>query len=111
MINKVILLGNITENPEIKKSKSGKKCAYFSIALNAKDKTTYANCIAFEKNAELLQNYFAKGDFIGVTGRLDILKKNDKYYTNIMVSEISFAGYKKAEAEEATEDFPFDFDE
>ena len=107
MINKVILLGNITKEPEVKKSKSGKKYARFTIALNEKDKTTFVPCVAFEKTAELIENYFAQGSFIGVTGSLDIQKKDDKYYTNIIVNEISFAGYKKAEAEEATEDLPF----
>ena len=107
MINKVILLGNITKEPEVKKSKSGKKYARFTIALNEKDKTTFVTCVAFEKTAELIENYFSKGSFIGVTGSLDIQKKDDKYYTNIIVNEISFAGYKKAEAEEAMEDLPF----
>lgn len=107
MINKVILLGNITKEAEVKKSKSGKKYARFTIALNEKDKATFVNCVAFEKNAEIIENYFSKGSFIGVTGSLSIEKKDDKYYTNIIVNEVSFAGYKKAEAEEATEDLPF----
>lgn len=107
MINNVVLLGNITKEPEVKKSKSGKKYARFTIALNEKDKTTFVTCIAFEKNAEIIENYFSKGSFIGVTGSLDIQKKDDKYYTNIIVNAVSFAGYKKDEAEEATEDLPF----
>ena len=107
MINKVILLGNITKEPEVKKSKSGKKYARFTIALNEKDKATFVACIAFEKTAELIEKYFSKGSFIGVTGSLDIQKKDDEYYTNIIVNEISFAGYKKAEADDATEDLPF----
>ena len=107
MINKVILLGNLTKEAEVLKTKSGKKCARFTIALSEKDKTAFVNCVAFEKTAELVKNYFSKGDYIGATGRLDIQEKDGKYYTNIIVNEISFAGYKKAEAEEATEDFPF----
>ena len=107
MINKVILLGNIAKEPEVKKSRSGKKYARFTIALNEKDKATFVPCVAFEKTAEVIENYFSKGSYIGVTGGLDIQKKDDKYYTNIIVNEISFAGYKKAEAEEATEDLPF----
>lgn len=107
MINNVVLLGNITKEPEVKKSKSGKKYARFTIALNGRDKTTFVPCVAFEKTAELIENYFTQGSFIGVTGSLDIQKKDDKYYTNIIVNEISFAGYKKAEAEDATEDLAF----
>ena len=107
MINKVVLLGNITKEPEVKKSRSGKKYACFTIALNEKDKTNFVTCVAFEKTAELIESYFSKGSFIGVTGSLDIQKKDDKYYTKIIVNEISFAGYKKAEAEDATEDLPF----
>ena len=107
MINNVVLLGNITKEPEVKKSKSGKKYVLFTIALNGKDKTTFVPCVAFEKTAELIKNYFVQGSFIGVTGSLDIQKKDDKYYTNIIVNAVSFAGYKKDEAEEATEDLPF----
>lgn len=107
MINRVILLGNIAKEPEVKKSKSGKKYARFTIALNGRDNTIFVPCVAFEKIAELIENYFVQGSFIGVTGSLDIQKKDDKYYTNIIVNEVSFAGYKKAEAEEAIEDLPF----
>ena len=107
MINNVVLLGNITKEPEVKKSKSGKKYVLFTIALNGKDKTTFVPCVAFEKTAELIKNYFVQGSFIGVTGSLDIQKKDDKYYTNIIVNAVSFAGYKKDEAEEATEDLQF----
>lgn len=107
MINKVILLGNLTKEAEVKKSKGGKAYARFTVALNNKDKSMYVNCIAFDKTADVVANYFSKGSHIGVTGSLDIQEKDGKYYTNIIVSEISFAGYKKAEAEEATEDFPF----
>lgn len=119
MINKVILLGNITKDPEVKKSKSGKKYARFTIALNEKDKTTFVTCVAFEKTAEVIKKYFVQGSFIGVTGRLDIQKKDDKYYTIIIVNDVSFAGYKKDEVEveekedeeedeeEEIEDLPF----
>lgn len=108
MINNVVLLGNITKEPEVKKSKSGKKYARFTIALNEKDKTNFVSCVAFEKNAELIEKYFVQGSFIGVTGRLDIQKKDDKYYTIIIVNEVSFAGYKKAEKEEENEESEFD---
>ena len=107
MINKVILLGNLTKEAEVKKLKGGKAYARFTVALNTKDKSMFINCIAFDKTAELVANYFTKGSHIGVTGSLDIQEKDGKYYTNIIVNEVSFAGYKKAEAEEAMEDLPF----
>ena len=67
------LLGNLTREPELRTTKSGKSVASFTVAVNsAKDKVTYYNCSAWEKTAELINEYAKKGSGIFVVGSPDI---------------------------------------
>ena len=71
-INNVTLTGRITKDLELQQSQAGKSYCKFSIAVNGmkKDETDFLNCIAWEKTAEILCQYSAKGSQIGVTGRI-----------------------------------------
>lgn len=66
-MNECHFIGNLTRDPELKTFDSGKKVAKFSIALNGKgkkDKTdaTFIECEVWDKQAELISEYFTKGD-------------------------------------------------
>ena len=72
-MNKVIMIGRLTKDPEVKKTQSNKKVANFTVAINDKfnkDKTDFINCVAWEKTAEYLGNYVKKGNLIAVEGRI-----------------------------------------
>lgn len=77
-MNKVILIGNLTKDPEIRTTNTGKKVASFSLAINEGKSSTgqeivsYFNCSAWDKKAEVLEMYAKKGHKICVTGRLTI---------------------------------------
>jgi single-strand DNA-binding protein len=74
-MNKIILIGNLTKDPEIRVTQSGLKTANFSLAINdGKDKNgqeivQYFNLSCFDKQAELLEKYVKKGHKIMVAGR------------------------------------------
>ena len=74
-MNKIILIGNLTKDPEIRVTQSGLKTANFSLAINdGKDKNgqeqvQYFNLSAFDKQAELLEKYVKKGHKLMVAGR------------------------------------------
>lgn len=110
-MNKVILLGNLTRDPEIRYSQGEKQMAVarFSLAVNrrfAKDGETNAdflNCTAFGKTAEFVEKYFRQGNRMGIVGRIEnnnyTNKNGEKVYSvQIMVEEVEFAERKSAQS-------------
>lgn len=108
-MNKVILIGNLTRDPEIKATSTGKKLARFSIAVNdgktadGKDLTQYFNLTAWERTAEIIEMYVKKGHKICVVGNLqnrswDKPDGTKGYATEIVVRELEMLT-SKLEAE------------
>ncbi|MEO6719955.1 MAG: single-stranded DNA-binding protein [Ferruginibacter sp.] len=107
--NKVQLIGNLGNAPEIKNTESGKKLAKFSIAtdesyLNAKGEkiteTTWHNLIAWDKVADIAEKYLQKGSEVVIEGKLINRSYNDKegnkkYITEVQVHELLMLGAKK----------------
>jgi len=84
--NKVILLGNLTRDPEVRYTPSGTAVASFAIAVNrkykqgeeTKDEVSYIDIVVFGKTAENCGQYLNKGDAILVEGRLQQRRWDDK---------------------------------
>jgi single-strand DNA-binding protein len=104
-LNKVILGGRLTANPELKTTPSGTNVTSFSIAINrrgGKDGQTqsdFINCVAWEKRAELICKYFGKGSSICIVGEIQTRSWKDKdgnnrYSTEVLVSEVNFVDSK-----------------
>lgn len=79
-MNQVNLIGRLTKDADSSVTKSGKKWARFTVAVNkGKDKPAlFVDCAAWEKTADLVSQYFAKGSQIGLTGELDQSEYTDK---------------------------------
>jgi single-strand DNA-binding protein len=106
--NKVQLIGNLGQNPEIKTLDGGKKLAKFSIATNEAYRnangekvieTQWHNLVAFGKLAEIIEKYITKGSEVAVEGKLTYRTYNDKdgvkkYFTEIQVNELLMLGEK-----------------
>ena len=103
-VNKVILLGNVGKDPEIRATPGGTMVANFSIATterakdqsgNWADKTEWHNLVAFGKVAEIIRDYVKKGSKLYAEGSLRTNSWDDKtsgqkrYKTEIVVSDIS----------------------
>lgn len=74
MINRTILVGRITHDPEVKKTPSGSSVVNFSLAVNRtfnKDQTDFINCVAWRNQADFIGNYIKKGTLLGVEGRIE----------------------------------------
>lgn len=109
--NKVQLIGNLGNNPEIKTLDSGKKMAKFSVATNetyrnAKGEkvveTQWHNLIAWGKVAEIAEKFLHKGSEVALEGKLINRSYNDKdgnkkYITEVQVNELLLLG-KEAKA-------------
>ena len=103
-MNKVILMGRLTKDPETATSTSGTMYARFSLAVDRRFKrdgesdADFFNCTTFGKNAEFADKYLKKGTKVLVEGRL----QNDQYEkdgqkitaTKVMIDEIEFAESK-----------------
>ena len=106
--NKVQLIGNLGNDPEIITLDSGKKLAKFSIATNdsyrnAKGEkvtdTQWHNVIAWNKTAEIIEKYVVKGNEIAVEGKLTSRSYEDKngdkkYITEVVCNELLMLGGK-----------------
>jgi len=104
--NKVQLIGNVGNDPEILRMESGKILAKFSIATNESYKnakgekitdTQWHNIVAWGKTAELVENYVPKGKEVGIEGKLTSRSYEDKegvkrYVTEIVCSELLLLG-------------------
>lgn len=107
--NKVQLIGNLGNAPEIRNTESGKKLARFSIATNesyrnAKGEkvtdTQWHNVIAWGKTAEIIEKYLDKGSEVMIEGRLvngsySDKEGNKKYFTEVEVNDVLMLGNKK----------------
>ncbi|RJP48790.1 MAG: single-stranded DNA-binding protein [Anaerolineaceae bacterium] len=84
--NKVILLGNLTRDPEVRYTPNGSAVASFTLAVNrkyrqgdeTKEEVSFIDCVAFGKTAEILGQYVNKGDALLVEGRLAQRRWDDK---------------------------------
>lgn len=105
MLNKVILIGNITKDIELMTTTSGISVCRFTLAVNRKFKNSEGNydtdfipCKAFRKTAEFLSKYAKKGQQISVVGSIqtgNYEKDGQKYYTtDIIADEVGFVGNK-----------------
>lgn len=104
MINKVILMGRLTRDPELRHTGSGTPVCSFTIAIpngyGESQTTDFINCVAWNKTAEFVNKYFSKGRMIIVIGKIQSRswegqdgKKN--YATEVVASEVSFGDSKK----------------
>ena len=107
--NRVQLIGNIGNAPEVITLESGKKLAKFSIATNESYKnaqgekitdTQWHNCVAWNKTAEIIEKYLEKGREVALEGKLTSRSWEDangvkKYITEVVVSEMLMLGNKQ----------------
>lgn len=90
-INSIILTGNLTKEVELQKT-GDTEFAKFTVAVNRSytDKCDFINCVVFGKRANAIVNYTKKGDMLGVEGRLEINKIDDKFFYSVVVNNIHF---------------------
>ena len=118
--NKVILIGNLVADPELKKTNSGLSVTSFRLAVGrrfAKEgETDFIDIVAWRGTAEFVCKYFGKGKSILVCGSLQTRtwqdqNGNKRYATEVVADEVSFVEKKQQEAK-ATEQEEFtDFEE
>lgn len=126
-MNKVILMGRLTKDPEVRYSQSKEATAVsrYTLAVNRKFKrdgeteADFINCVAFGKSGEFAEKYLKKGLLIAVVGRLSVNSWTDQegkkhWSTDVIVEEHYFTGDRRCSdtnlenyTPETEEDLPF----
>lgn len=108
-VNKVILLGNLGKDPEVKTTENGTKMARFSLATsetykdrdgNRQEKTEWHNIVVWRQLAEIAEKYLTKGKTIYLEGKLTTRQWEDKnkekrYTTEIVADTFTMIGPRK----------------
>ena len=97
-LNKVILGGRITADPELKQTPQGVSVTSFSVAVNRRGKeqqTDFINCVAWRQTAEIICRFFKKGSSICIVGNIQVRTWNDnngnkRYATEVIADEVHF---------------------
>lgn len=104
MLNVVTLIGRLVRDPEIRTCDDGKIICRFSIAVRRNEKKTdFISCVAWDKLGQEIERYYRKGDYIGVSGSINIspyeTRHGDRAYnTTISVAKFSFCGASYSES-------------
>ena len=105
-MNKAILIGRLTKDPELRTTPTGRNVCQFSVAVsrnftnaNGEREADFINCVVWDKQAENLVKYQKRGNQIAVEGRIQTRNYDDKdgkkvYVTEILASNISFLDSK-----------------
>ena len=116
-MNKVIITGRLTADPELRQSQSGVASCKFTVACDRRfaNKQTnereadFITCIAFKNSAEFISKWFQKGKMIAVEGTLRTGSYKDKkhddvthYTTDVLVDNVEFCGDKGSGQAEQT---------
>lgn len=126
-INRVVLMGRLTKDPELKTTSGGISVTSFSIAVDRnyvkqgeERKADFFDVVAWRSTAEFIARYFNKGDMIAVEGQLQTrtYEANDgstRKVVEVNIDNASFTGSKKSEVNEPKnnapvldDDLPFD---
>jgi single-strand DNA-binding protein len=122
MINNVVLVGRLTEQPQNKKTSTGKSVSSFTVAIPNqfdRDKTDFIKCVAWNQSADYVSQYGAKGDIVAVEGRISTRSYDGSdgkkvYVTEVVASHVSLPVGKRTDEpkfdntpEPSADDLPF----
>lgn len=117
MLNRVILMGRLTADPELRKTASDLSVTSFTLAVDrnygkgADRQTDFINCVAWRQTAEFISRYFSKGKLMALEGSIQVrnyVDKNDnkRQAVEVLVDQAFFAESKGASsAPSAVDDF------
>lgn len=94
MINRVVLVGRLTKEPELRTTPSGSKVCQYTLAVNRNRKADgqpeadFISCVSWNKTAELMNQYLSKGALIGIEGRIQTRNYDDNSGRKVYVTEV-----------------------
>ncbi|HCD5889903.1 TPA: single-stranded DNA-binding protein [Staphylococcus aureus] len=95
MLNRVVLVGRLTKDPELRSTPNGVNVGTFTLAVNrtftnaqGEREADFINVVVFKKQAENVKNYLSKGALAGVDGRLQTRSYDNKEGRRVFVTEV-----------------------
>ena len=95
MINRAVVCGRLVRDPELRRTQNGTPVTSFTLAVNrtfknadGQQEADFLNCVAWNKTAEIVEQYCSKGNLVGVEGRLQSRSYQDNQGNNRTVVEI-----------------------
>lgn len=116
-MNKVVLVGRLTRDPELRSTSAGISTANFTVAVNRNFKNKEGNydadfvsCVAFRNTADFVSKYFKKGNLISLDGRIqtrnyDAQDGTKRYVTEVVVENVEFVGGKNENSGSSTSNY------
>lgn len=115
-MNNVTLMGRLTKDPELRRTSSGTAVASFTLAVdkiaNGERQADFIDCVAWQKTAEFLNKYFAKGQMLALSGRIQTRSYEDKNgnkrkAVEVIANQLYFCG-GKSDAKADTENIEYE---
>lgn len=107
MLNQIVLVGRLVQDPEIKELENGSKTSYITLAVSRSYKnsdgiyeTDFIPCLLYKGIAENATEYCKKGDVIGVRGRVQTKQEENKNIIEIIAEKVTFLSSRKETEEE-----------
>lgn len=116
MLNRVVLVGRLTKDPDLRYTENGNAVANFTVAVNrpfsnqqGEREVDFINCVIWRKQAEALANYTSKGSLIGVDGRIQTRSYDNQegkrvFITEILAEAVQFLEFKNNKEKEPQND-------
>ena len=105
-MNKIIILGRLTKDPELRRTTSNKSVANFTVAVNRRSKddpSDFITCIAWEKRAEFVEKFLGKGNRVFVSGRMESRTYDKSDGHKVQVWELQVEDLEPIDWKEKTE--------
>lgn len=110
MINRTVLVGRLTRDPELKYTNSGRAVASFNIAVNrqftnsqGEREADFINCVIWNKTAENFCNFIRKGSLVGIDGRIQTRSYENQQGTRIFVTEVVAENFSLLESKNSNQ--------
>lgn len=110
MINRVVLVGRLTKDADLRYTSSGTAVASFTVAVNrqftnqsGEREADFINCVAWRKTAETLANFTRKGSLVGVEGRIQTRSYDNQQGQRVYVTEVVVDTFSMLESKSTNE--------
>lgn len=107
MLNQIVLVGRLVQDPEIKELENGQRVSYITLAVPRSYKnadgiyeTDFIPCMVWNNIADNVKEYCKKGDLLEIKGRMQTRQEEDKNIIEIVAERISFLSSRKEKEEE-----------
>jgi single stranded DNA-binding protein (ssb) len=110
MINRTVLVGRLTRDPELKYTNSGRAVASFNVAVNrqftnsqGEREADFINCVIWNKTAENFCNFTRKGSLVGIDGRIQTRSYENQQGTRIYIIEVIAENFSLLESKNSNQ--------